>query len=986
MTDLPSRPLDPAELLAQRAWMRRFAAALAGAEGEDLVQEAWVRVLSGRAPALARPRAWLAHVLRNAARMQKRGALRREQREVQAAREEALASTDELVAQAELEQLAVRAVLALPGLYRQALLLRYVRGLEPSEIARQLGLPPSTVRNRIARGLAEVRAELDRRHGRREAWLALLAPGAALGKGTATMVVGSGTWMSTKSIAACAALAAAAGLLWVGVTRRGDTGQAPASSAPSAFAHADPAPSAAELLADPPRAGASERREIVPPGVAAMTATELVVHVTWHDGTPTADLPLQVQSLEVEPYGLLTTGTTDASGTARFTALPPGPQWLDTLRDWAGYVHLVPGEPQTLELALPPGLDVDCRVVDRAGAGVAGAEVWLSEFGGGGPGLVVGRTDAGGWLALRDLPCQHRSLAARAGGHSPSTRREFRGLPGARLAVRLVLPGPGASLIGVVQDSSGTPLAGAEVLIGDQFPPGGERADGEEVAGAPQRHALSDADGSFLVHELAPGPLELQARAPGYATARAYVELAPNETGHCTLVLPAEASVAGVVRDGSGRPVAGVNITGAAHSDFRERWTRTAADGSFVLGGLEAGRCLLVADGDRADGGTTGHARTELELRAGEEARWDAVLTVGGVVAGVVLDERGAPLARWHVAAVEHEGSDDWLRSAYTDAAGRFRMEDCPAQRFLLALRAPEEEWGDPVLVVEDFQVGDEALVLRALDECRPSAFVEGRLVAADGGQLVEVELGLFSVRMGAALDTHVPDADGRFHIGPLRSGEYVLGAEAVLDESAGLYPFRRWRVALQAGETEDLGNLVLERGGWIRLRAVAQGGAALPPGPVLEDVQLLVDGEGLGWMSFVGTEGHSGPLAPGTYLVRSREGTWRAPDAEVEVRPGATTELELAFEPTTERLVEVVFPEGEPGSVLELRVLDAAGRAFDDIDDDLGAGRYSAWVGGLLPGGYTVEARAPDGRSASGELRVLDLAADETPLVLTLR
>ena len=41
MTDLPSRPLDPAELLAQRAWMRRFAAALAGAEGEDLVQEAW---------------------------------------------------------------------------------------------------------------------------------------------------------------------------------------------------------------------------------------------------------------------------------------------------------------------------------------------------------------------------------------------------------------------------------------------------------------------------------------------------------------------------------------------------------------------------------------------------------------------------------------------------------------------------------------------------------------------------------------------------------------------------------------------------------------------------------------------------------------------------------------------------------------------------------------------------------------------------------
>src|SRR5262249_17498333 len=126
MNDDPSRPLDPTELLVQRTWMRRFAAALAGAEGEDLVQDAWVRVLTARAPALAQSRAWLASALRNAARMRKRAALRREQREERAARAEVLAPTDELVAQAELEQLAVRAVLALAEPYRQALLLRYV--------------------------------------------------------------------------------------------------------------------------------------------------------------------------------------------------------------------------------------------------------------------------------------------------------------------------------------------------------------------------------------------------------------------------------------------------------------------------------------------------------------------------------------------------------------------------------------------------------------------------------------------------------------------------------------------------------------------------------------------------------------------------------------------------------------------------------------------------------------------------------------------
>jgi carboxypeptidase family protein/sigma-70-like protein len=889
------------------------------------------------------------------------------------------------VAQTELEQLAVRAVLALSAPYRQALLLRYVRGLEPSEIARQLELPPSTVRNRIARGLAEVRAELDRRHGRREAWVALLAPGAVLGKGTGTMVVGGGnqmSWVSTKWIAAVAALALAPAVLWVVGPGRTRALQAPESSA-SAAALAAPAPLVPETMPATmtDRSPATARRSALPPSASPMTATELIVHVTWaRDGSPAVDVPLQVESFEVEPYGLMTTGTTDASGTARFAALPSGQQWLDTLRDWAGYVQLVPGETKTIELALPLGLDVDCRVVDREGAGVAGAEVWLSEFGGGGPGLVVGRTDAGGWLALRDLPCEHRSLAARAPGHSPSTQREFRGLPGARLAVRLVLPGPGASLAGVVQDASGTPVAGAEVLIGDQFPPGGERADGQEVGGAPRRHATSDADGSFLVHGLAPGPLELQARAPGYATARAHVELTSDETGHCTLVLPAEASVAGVVRDGGGRPVAGVNIGGPPYSDFIERWTRTAADGSFVLGGLEAGRCLLVADG-----GTNGHARTELELRAGEEARWDVVLTAGGVVAGVVLDERGAPLARWQVAAVEpgHPGAERLGDPAYSDAAGRFRMEGCPEEPFVLALRAPEEEWGDPVLELEDFRVGDEALVLRALDACRPSAFVEGRLVAADGGPLVEVEMWHEAVRSGENV-THVPDADGRFRIGPLRSGEYTLGAEALLDETSGLYQLRPLRFALQAGETKDLGDVVIERCGWIHARAVAQNGSALPAGTVLEAARLL-GGYG-GRISFEDLQGGSGPLCPGTYLVRAREGIWRAPDVEVEVRSGETTELELAFEPTTERLIEVVFPDGVPASELELRVLDALGNAFDDVDGDVREGRYSAWVGGLLPGNYSVEARSSDGRNATGELHVLDLAADGTPLVLTLR
>jgi DNA-directed RNA polymerase specialized sigma24 family protein len=100
MSDGPRSPLDPSELLEQRAWMVRFAAALVGREGEDLVQETWVRLLQRPLPALQHPRAWLARVLRNAAGMGGRADERRRRREERVARPEAEPSTGELAARA----------------------------------------------------------------------------------------------------------------------------------------------------------------------------------------------------------------------------------------------------------------------------------------------------------------------------------------------------------------------------------------------------------------------------------------------------------------------------------------------------------------------------------------------------------------------------------------------------------------------------------------------------------------------------------------------------------------------------------------------------------------------------------------------------------------------------------------------------------------------------------------------------------------------
>jgi RNA polymerase sigma factor (sigma-70 family) len=65
--------------------------------------------------------------------------------------------------------------------FRTTLRLRYYEGLEPTEIARRLGLPASTVRRRHQIGLRRLRDGLGER-------LDELAPAGWRGKGTGTQV------------------------------------------------------------------------------------------------------------------------------------------------------------------------------------------------------------------------------------------------------------------------------------------------------------------------------------------------------------------------------------------------------------------------------------------------------------------------------------------------------------------------------------------------------------------------------------------------------------------------------------------------------------------------------------------------------------------------------------------------------------------------------------------------------------------------------
>jgi hypothetical protein len=482
--------------------------------------------------------------------------------------------------------------------------------------------------------------------------------------------------------------------------------------------------------------------------------------------------------------------------------------------------------------------------------------------------------------------------------------------------------------------------------------------------------------GRFEARGLEPVGTLLQARAPGFAPYLTQVALAVGETTRTELTLAPANRVGGVVRDGAGQPLAGISVSSGRYLDFDYVRTLSAADGSFVLDGLRVGPNSLVASSDEH-----GMDRVKREFQgAGETQEWRPVLVAGPTVAGTVLDERGAPLAGWHVAAVEGAHLDLWLRSGETGTDGRFRLVNCPTVPFVLAVRSPADIWGAPVVQVEEFEPGQTDLVVRVPDDAHPTAVLSGRVRAADGGVPEQVEVVYRSAATGAGFAAH-PDPEGRFRIGPLRPGSYSLQVTA-----PGLGRLDRRGLALAPRAELDLGWLTLEPASQLVVRARLPAGAPSPQGA---QTQLFLAGERVGHIDIQpGLEGRSQALGPGRYTLRTRCWDAYAPEVEVELGPGETRTLELALQPATQRGLAFVPPAGDPATRLYLVVRDPHGATVCDFDGFLRLqdGRFDLHVCGLLPGRHTFEARTDSGRTASGSFDVLDLASSAEVLEVPLR
>ncbi|MCP5024476.1 MAG: RNA polymerase sigma factor, partial [bacterium] len=169
-----STPSDitPEALLAHSDWIRHLVAGLVRDPGrtDDVLQETWLIALQRPPQEEGNLRGWLASVARSVIQNFGRCEGRRQYREQAVARLEALPDTVDVIAKARLQGRMVDAVLGLDEPYRSSVLLRFFEDLPPREIAERLGRPVNTVRTHIARGLAQLRTELDAEFGDRESW------------------------------------------------------------------------------------------------------------------------------------------------------------------------------------------------------------------------------------------------------------------------------------------------------------------------------------------------------------------------------------------------------------------------------------------------------------------------------------------------------------------------------------------------------------------------------------------------------------------------------------------------------------------------------------------------------------------------------------------------------------------------------------------------------------------------------------------------
>jgi len=599
----------PEQLLTHVEWVRRLAATLVADrdDADDVAQQTLLLAIERPPPHARNLRQWLSVAARNVARSLGRATTRRRQREGRSDLSRSIEPAAALVERAELHRVVVGATLALADPYRTTVLYRYFEGLETGAIAARCGVPVETVRTRLKRGLAQLRARLahELRDGPRS-WrqaLASLAIGPpplaeAAAAAASPWTTGGGGILMTQGLklsAAAATLAAAAFVaivVWRGEPRESPLRTPPPSEEAATVSRPDaaaPARDAEPVRSSEPRSPEADAAAARPDGATAGAADPGV-----------ADVPARIVGDVRDEFD----------------------------RPVAGAIVLLAASESSADPSLAGLLRHGQFLRGRAPTPV--------------PGQASAKTDELGRFAFEGVSTfSSYGLLAQHPQIGVAFRGDLVPRPGELLEVRLVLPA-GVALVGSVLRSDGPSSDDIELHVW-AFP---DDAPLEAGKGAVLGKLDASEDGTFRTIALPYRRFELSAEVDRHrsdlAEARSgIVEAAAGARElRIDLTLPEALRIRGRIRVDGGTTEDLERLAAAE----RARWQPDEADGGdrIYFGGARSGQIRAVASDRplRGEGARRGSARTirgDADLAAGS---YEILLSEAGMTSvALVLDD-----------------------------------------------------------------------------------------------------------------------------------------------------------------------------------------------------------------------------------------------------------------------------------------------------------------------------------------------------------
>ena len=606
----------------------------------------------------------------------------------------------------------------------------------------------------------------------------------------------------------------------------------------------------------------------------------LRIVATWEgDGAEAAHANIRVIPWSgPDPFLHALHRTADAAGVVVFPCLRIGRVGVYGFLGGNAKGAVEPGQETAIELKIPAGAPVAGVVVDAEDEPVSGASILLSREGSFTEVQKVGMSDAKGRFEIRGPGENHwRGIGARKAGYGPSSLRFLKGTGDKDVTLRLGAAGGGVS--GIVVDSMGDPIPGTRVEIGPRKHRQFTLPDGGQGLNSAQFITRTDETGRFKIFGLAPGEVPALARAPGYAPWRDTVLIESKRTRELRIELLRGVIIEGKVLDAKGEPASRVDISVGGYGDFMTAWNRSGNDGTFRLVGVAPGEIKVKADGENR-----GEDEVTLHASDGETRHWSAQLKLGLILRGRVIDGAGKPLPEWGVSAEAFKDKKWDHKFLRTDEQGRFTTAGCLDAPYMLKVHRPKGG-SFPILVVRNQKPDGQEILLRIENAHAKLGRITGTVLGPDG-PLSGVHVNAWPAG-NTSSPIVTPDADtGRFEIDQVPAGRYRL-----LIRADG-YP--RWSAKereLDPGETWDLGTIILQTPGFIKI--LAHRPATLP------DVKLHAglsakDQRNQSFPIPIEGEARSKPLAPGKWTVSITGEGVKSTERSVEVRAGEDTTVEV--------------------------------------------------------------------------------------------